>query len=670
MASSYLNEILILFTVAVVVVGVCLHVKLPPIFGYLVIGVLVGPYGLGFVSNIEHTRALAEFGVVFLLFTIGLEFSLSHLINIKWAVLGLGGAQVIGTTAIVTLIAIAMGFSLEAALVLGGIMAMSSTALVIKQMTDQVELHSRHGRNAVGILLFQDLMVIPFLILVSAPAESREIGAGLSIFLAFIEGIFALILIFILGRWVLRPIFQLVARYRSMELFTLTALMISLGAAWITHQLGLSFALGAFVAGMMLGETEFRHQIEAEIRPFRDVLLGLFFITVGMVLNIKLLPDIWLSVLSILAVLVLFKMLFITLLCRMASWDFSVSLRTGLVLAQGGEFGLAVLTLAFDGEILSRPVSQVMLAALLISMGLAPILIRYNGRLVDWLIPKSVRLDSQAIRKHMADIAHDKENHVIMCGYGRVGQNIAHLLKEEGFEYIAMELDPVLVQNAVRAHEPVSYGDSTSFELLKAAGLNRAAALVVSVGDPATAIKILKQVRHSNSDIPVLVRTSDDIHMQELIKAGATEVVPETLEASLMMASNLLFMLGVPGSRIIRKIRDVRQESYQNFRRLIPGGGVATSPWLDREEHLRAIGLTDASWATGHKISEFDLHQYDVVLVALLRYGNRISRQDEDLLLCAGDTLILSGIPSSLDLAEKSLIAGLGADAGSRLKRL
>lgn len=663
MASSYLNEILILFAVAVAVVGICLHVKLPPIFGYIVIGVLVGPYGLAFVSNIEHTRALAEFGVVFLLFTIGLEFSLSHLINIKWAVLGLGGAQVIGTTAIVTIIAIYFGYSLEAALVLGGIMAMSSTALVIKQMTDQVELHSRHGRNAVGILLFQDLMVIPFLILVSAPSETREIAAGLSVFFAFIQGILALVVIFLLGRWVLRPMFQLVAKYKSMELFTLTALMISLGAAWITHQLGLSFALGAFVAGMMLGETEFRHQIEAEIRPFRDILLGLFFITVGMLLNVKLLPDIWFSVLILLATLVLFKMLFITMVCRMASWNFSVSLRTGLVLAQGGEFGLAILTLAYDGGMLSRADSQVILAALLISMGLAPILIRYNGRLVKWLLPKTVRLDKQTIRKHIADIAHDKESHVILCGYGRVGQNIAHLLKEEGFEYVALELDPVLVRNAIRAHEPVTYGDAASLELLQAAGLKRAAALVVSVEDPATALKILKQVRRANADIPVLARTSDDIHMQELIKAGATEVVPETLEASLMMASNLLFMLNVPASRVIRKIRNVRQESYENFRRLYPGSGVVTSPWLDREEHLRAIELTNASWATNRRMDELNLYQYDVALVALLREGRRISQPVDDLTLCASDTLILSGIPSSLDLAEKSLITRIGADA-------
>lgn len=662
MDHGYLNEILILFSVAVAAVVACLHMRLPPILGYLLIGVLVGPYGLGFVTDTEHTSALAEFGVVFLLFTIGLEFSLSQLLHMKGAVLGLGGAQVLGTTAIVALLAHRFGLELEPALVLGGIIAMSSTALVIKQMTDQVELHSRHGRNAVGILLFQDLMVIPFLILVSAPSGSQETAAGVTVLVAVLQGAAALGLIFVLGRWVLRPLFHLVARYRSMELFTLTALMISLGAAWLTNQLGLSLALGAFVAGMMLGETEFRHQIEAEIRPFRDILLGLFFITIGMLFNIQLLPEIWVSVVGTVAALILFKLLFITLLCRVAGWDVAVALRTGLVLAHGGEFGFAILTLALSGGMIDNGYGQVILAALLISMALAPLVIRYNGRLVRWITPKTASLSKQKIQEQVEDLAQHMKHHIIICGYGRVGQNIAHLLKEEGFNYLALELDPVLVQNAVLAKEPVTYGDAANLELLQAAGIERAAAMVISVNDPATALKILKQVRRAEVDIPVLVRTSDDGHMQELIEAGASEVVPETLEASLMMASYLLFMLKVPASRVIHKIRDVRQQRYETFRRLFPGGGVADSAWLDSEEQLRAVELTESSRASGQHVGELDLQRYGVTLVALLHEGRRISRPDADVDVVAGDTLILSGAPSALDQAEKRLIAGIGAD--------
>ncbi len=662
MENSYLNEILILFAVAVAIVGACLHFRLPPILGYLAIGVMVGPYGFGFVDDTEHTRALAEFGVVFLLFTIGLEFSLSHLIHIRGAVLGLGGAQVIATTMIVTIVALYLDFDLEAAIVLGGIIAMSSTALVIKQMTDQVELHSRHGRNAVGILLFQDLMVIPFLILVSTPAVI-ETGAGWSILAAFAEGAIALVIIYILGRWVLRPLFHLVARYKSTELFTLTALMITLGAAWITHQLGLSLALGAFVAGMMLGETEFRHQIEAEIRPFRDILLGLFFITVGMLFNVMLLPEIWPWVLLILVALILFKMGLITLLCRIANWDLAVSLRTGLVLAHGGEFGFAILTLALGSGLISHENAQVILAALLISMGMAPLIIRYNGSLVARLTPKKVSETKQTIKERVSDTAFGLENHVILCGYGRIGQNIAQMLKEEDIQYMAMELDPVLVQNAVRAQEPVTYGDSANLELLYAAGLERAAALVVSVEDYATAMKILKQVRSATKELPVLVRTIDETHLHDLMEAGATEVVPETLEASLMMASSLLLMLQVPAARIIHKIRDVRKTRYDTFRRLFPGKEVSSSGWVDSDEHMRAIELTQTSWATGHSVGELKLDKYDVKLIEVLHEGERISEPDEAMTLSATDTLILSGMPSALVQAEKSLIARMRTDA-------
>ncbi len=648
-----LNEVLILFMVAVAVVAGCLRLKLPPILGYLVIGVLMGPYGLKLVDDTEGIRAIAEFGVVFLLFTIGLEFSLPQLIRMKGAVLGLGGAQVILTTSAVAVVAIYLGFSFEAALVLGGIIAMSSTALVIKQLTDQVELHSRHGRNTVGILLFQDVMVIPFLILVSGGSSDPQ---SAEVLLAFAKGVFAVMLILALGHWVLRPLFHFVARFRSMELFTLTALMITLGAASITANLGLSLALGAFVAGMMLGETEFRHQIEAEIRPFRDILLGLFFITVGMLFNIEVVPLYWQWVLLTLMGLLIFKLLLITVLCRIAGWNFSVALRTGLVLAHGGEFGFAILTIAIAQEMFAPAHGQVILAALLLSMAIAPIAIRFNGQLAAWLTPKANTESRHSLQDKVEETAHELSDHVIICGYGRIGQNIARMLREEDFKYIAMELDPVLVQNAVKAQEPVTYGDAANMELLRAAGLERAAAVVLSADDTHTALKVLNNIKQAGIDIPTLVRTSDDTHLQELTEAGASEVVPETLEASLMLSSHLLMMLKVPPSKVIHKIRDVRKGRYETFRQLYPGEEVATAAWVDSEEQLRAVELTDESWAAKHLIGELNLEKYGVKLVALLHEGKRISQPDEATCLCGSDTLIMSGIPSALDLAEESLV--------------
>ncbi len=387
---SYLSDILILLATAVAVVSLCLRLHLPPILGYLTVGVVVGPHALAWIADAMHTRAFAEFGLVFLLFTIGLEFSLTLLVRMKRAVLGLGGLQVLLSTLIIAAAAYYyLALSTQAALVLGGIVAMSSTALVIRQLAEQQELHSPHGRNAVGILLFQDLAVIPFLILVAGPAGTADAMPLLVVLAALAKGGLALLLILALGRWALRPLFRGIDRLGSTELFTLTVLLVALGAAGLTHQLGLSLALGAFLAGMMLGETEFRQQIEAVIRPFRDVLLGLFFITIGMLLDVQLL---WMQaprILLLLVILLLFKWLLITGLCRLVGGGSITALRTGLVLAHGGEFGFAILALAFNTRLFPADLGQVVLTALLLSMGLAPLLIRVNGRLAGILPNKA-----------------------------------------------------------------------------------------------------------------------------------------------------------------------------------------------------------------------------------------------------------------------------------------
>jgi monovalent cation:H+ antiporter-2, CPA2 family len=550
MSGGYFHDILILLIIAVAVLALFLRLRLPPILGYLTIGALVGPYGLGWIDDSEHTRNLAEFGVVLLLFTIGLEFSLSLLLRMKTAVLGLGGLQVLVTTLITMAIALQQSLPMNVAIVLGGVVAMSSTALVVGQLSEQGELHTRHGRNAVGILLFQDIIVIPFLILVSTLSGTGGDEPGAAMGIAMGKGLLALVLILGTGRWLLRPLLRGVARFRSAELFTLTTLLVALGAAWITHELGLSLALGAFLAGMMLGETEFRHQLDAEIRPFRSVLLGLFFITIGMLLNLGGLLDIWPWVLLLLVVLVFGKLVVITGFCRVFGWDPSVSLRTGLVLAHGGEFGFAILTLALGTGLIPAHVGQVVLAALLLSMAIAPMAIRFNGPLTQWLLPGGSRLDQKSRQELITITSREMQNHVILCGYGRVGQNIAGLLRKAGVPYTGLDLDPAGVRDAIQAGEPVNYGDAANLGLLQAAGLERAAAVVVSVEDFSTALKILHRVRQTMPDIPVLVRTADRSGMDQLRAAGATKIIPETIESSLLLASNLLQILEVPTSHI------------------------------------------------------------------------------------------------------------------------
>ncbi|MDQ6998370.1 MAG: cation:proton antiporter [Mariprofundus sp.] len=545
MEYSYLNDTLVILTATVAVVFLVLRIGLPPLVAYLTVGVLVGPYTLGLVSDVEHIRTFAEFGVVFLLFTIGLEFSATVLTRMKASVLGLGSAQVLLTAALTTTAAIFLGLPLESALVIGAVVAMSSTALVTKQLADQVELHTRHGRNSVGILLFQDLMVVPFLILVSMLSGNSVEASSHIILTALGQGVLVIMLIFAFGHWVLSPLFQAVARFRSAELFTLTVLLLVLCSAWLTNQIGLTFALGAFLAGMMLSETEFKHQVASDIRPFRDVLLGLFFVTIGMMLEVPVLPEIWSTVLLMLLALILIKFLLVAVFCLLAGWNSAVSMRTGLILAHGGEFGFAILILAMEGNILSPIEGQILLATMLFSMVLAPIIIRYNAKITTLLIPKQVQRSRQEIKSEIISNACQLNQHVIICGYGRIGQHSVNYLSEHHIPCMAIDLDSVRVKNGMAGNKSVSYGDACSLELLHACGLHRASALVISMIDFNTAMKIISRVRSVDAELPIIVRTRKELHLYQFYQAGATEVVADTFGSDQMIDNDLLTRIGL-----------------------------------------------------------------------------------------------------------------------------
>ena len=650
---SYFDSIPLLIAATVILIVLFLRLRLPSILGYLVVGVLVGPYGFGLITDTETIRGLAEFGVVFLLFSIGLEFSLPLLLRMKGAVLGLGGAQVLLCTAVTAAVAVHLGVSAAGAIVLGGVVTMSSTALVTSQLSRQAELHSRHGLNAVGILLFQDIMVVPFLIIVANLVSPTGTSAAMAVLTSLGEGLVALVLIFVTGRWVLRPLFREIARFQSAELFTLTTLLVILGAAWITHHMGLSLALGAFVAGIMLGETEYRHQLEAEIRPFRDVLMGLFFISVGMLFNLSLLPEVWTWVLLLLSAMVVFKLLLVAGLCRLAGWDTAVSLRTGLTLAHGGEFSFAILILALAGGLLPPDYGQVVLAALLISMALAALLIRFNGPLVTGLLPAAASASLETLREGVADTARGLNKHVIIGGYGRVGQNVARFLEAEGFRYLAMDMDPFRVENAVKVRAPVAYGDVANIELLKAAGLSRAIALAFCLDNVDGVRKVLQHVRRLRPDLPVLVRTKDDALLEELQGAGATEVIPETMEASLMIAAHLLFLLEVPANRVMDRMQQARTDRYALLRRLLPGGTVSLGVPSGTDRQLLAVALPRDSGACG-RLGDFALDR--VVVTAVLRGEETIAAPGGDLSLQGGDTVILAGTSAALDRAQAALL--------------
>jgi len=554
-------SVILLLVAAVIAVALFRRINLPPILAYLFVGLALGPHALGWIDAAEETHLLGEIGIAFLLFAIGLEFSLPQFWAMRRTLLGLGGTQVLGGTVSGALIAWLIGIHWEAALIVGGALAMSSTAIVVKQLTDQLELQQTHGRLALGVLLFQDIAAVPFLVVIPILAGGMGQSLTLSLLLALLKTALAFAILLAAGRYLLRPLFQEIATARSAELFTLTVLLVSLLAAWLTHALGLSLALGAFLAGMMLSETEYHHQIESDIRPFRDVLLGLFFVIVGMQLDLALLPPLWPWIALLVSGLVLGKGLLIVGLTWLSGHPLITAARTGMVLGHGGEFGFALLALALQTGLLGSKESQPILAAVVISMLIAPLLVRHSGRIVQSLWPEPVTL-STAQAEGIAAATQATENHVIICGFGRVGQNMVGFLRDEGITYVGLDLDPIRVKAAWDNGQPVYYGDAGRRDILLAAGLERAKALVISFDDAYKTLKILQVARPLQKDIPILVRSRDDVNLSQFLRAGATEVVPETLEASLMLATQLLLLLDVPAEKIADCTRAVRRGRY------------------------------------------------------------------------------------------------------------
>ncbi|MBL3528113.1 MAG: cation:proton antiporter [gamma proteobacterium endosymbiont of Lamellibrachia anaximandri] len=654
-----LQIILLLLAIAVITVTLFRRFHLPPILGYLIVGILVGPFGSGWVASTEDTRFLAEFGVVFLLFTIGLEFSLPQMIAMKGSVFGLGGSQVLATGGLATGIAWALGIDLNAAIIVGAILALSSTAIVTKQLSEQLELNSEHGRLGVSILLFQDLAVIPLLVVIPILAGTGEQGMAMPLLSALLKAALVFVVIMAAGHWLLRPLFHEIARARSAELFTLTVLLVTLAAAWLTHEAGLSLALGAFLAGMMLGETEFRHQIEADIRPFQDVFLGLFFVTVGMRVDLLSLLPILHWVLLLAAALILVKGAIILGLVRATGNSMSPAFRTGILLAQGGEFGFVLLDLSLESSLLPGPIGQILFASIIVSMTASPFLIRNNGRLAKQFCTLRNFSDEVQIISDLAEETEQMEQHVIICGYGRIGQNLGRLLGHEGFPYVALDLDPTVVREAHEAGDPVHFGDASRREILDAAGLSRASVVVLSFEDHASAMKILHQLHKSHPQLPILVRTRDDTHMDELEAAGATEVMPEAVEASLMMGGQLLLLLKVPGSRIFKIMREIRENHYKLLRDFFHGEESIDMEHDEAfQERLHTVTLPEKAFAVDHTIEDLHLWDWDVSVTAVRRGGIRGETPAPETRLQSGDVLVLAGTPQHLEHAEGLLLYG------------
>lgn len=649
--------ILILLTSSVLGVALFRTFRLPAMLAYFLVGLILGPHALGLLPDTEATREFAEFGIVFLMFSIGLEFSLPQLYAMRSKVLGLGGAQVILTLAVAMSIAKFAGLNWPAAFVIGSALTMSSTAIVSKMLAERVDLNSRHGRLSIGVLLFQDLAVVPILVLIPALGMA---DANLTdvLGLALLKATAMLLFLFTVGKWVVNPWFNLVASQRSRELFVMNVLMVTLLLAFATKLAGLSYALGAFIAGMLISETRYRYQVESDISPFRDIFLGLFFISVGMLLNVQEVIDHIGFVLLILAGFILFKTVIIALVVKLVKYETGVAIRTGVILAQAGEFSFVILALGLEQKLISGPALQMILAASLLSMVAAPFLIQYNGRIARKLVPSYNRNSGQVVQDIDA-IGRHLNGHVIICGYGRSGQYLGRFLKEENIQFIALDIDPARVLEASAAGENVMFGDAGRRVVLEAAGGARAKALIISYDDNPAAMKILHVVQESYPELPVIVRTVDDSKMEALREAGAAEVVPEVLEGSLMLASHALMLLGVPLHRVVKRIRLFREERYKLFKGFFHGISDAENVDLENQQvRLHSVIISAGAFAVGRRIADMHLDILNVE-VKTIRRPNLIGvAPNIDSILAEGDVIVLLGQPTGLTNAQNALLIG------------
>ncbi|WP_301103248.1 monovalent cation:proton antiporter family protein [Propionivibrio sp.] len=649
--------ILMLLGASVLSVILFRRLNLPPILGYLLVGALIGPHTLNLLEGLAGAHYLAEFGVVFLMFSIGLEFSLSKLIAMRRIVFGLGLLQVLLTLAVVTAVAVALGLPWQAGVAIGGTLAMSSTAVLTKLLSERLELDAPHGREVMGVLLFQDLAVIPLLILIPSYSQSPE-QMAMTMGIALLKGGALLALVFLLGKHFLGRWFFIVAHGKSAELFVLNVLFVTLGLAWLTEAVGLSLALGAFVAGMLISETEFRHQVEEDIKPFRDVLLGLFFVTVGMMLDVALVLSNLGAVLALLAALLLVKFALVYSLSRAFGAMSGAAMRSGLWLCAGGEFGFVLLSDIGQYAVAPQLSVQVVLAALVISLFLAPFIVHYSDRLVlrfaasEWLM-RSLQLTT------LAACAMATEKHAVICGFGRSGQYLARFMAHEGVSYLALDLDPDRVREAAAAGENVVYGNVTRRETLVAAGISRASVLVISFIDTRAAEQVLRHIRELAPGLPVVVRTTDDKDFERLQRAGAAEAVPETLEAAMMLASHALIHAGVPINRVLRRIRQTREARYRSLRGFFHGESDHDENARDGEEaRLHSVSLAAGAYAVGRTLSELAIEGCGVEVTAVRRRNIRALEPSPETRFAAGDVVVLLGVPGALATAEARLLGG------------
>lgn len=649
------DDLLILLVLSVFSIALFRRVNIPTVLGYLLVGLFAGEHAFGWLHHSHGLEQIAEMGLVFLLFTIGLEVSIPRLIAMRNIVFGIGVLQVAVSTLSTIGVGLYFGLTWQASFAVGGAMAISSTAIVTKLLTQQYELHLPHGNISLGVLLLQDLAVVPFLVLI--PILAAPLGGSLlvPISLALAKGALAFAVIYYAGQYLIRPAVRLVASAHSKELFTLFVLLVALLAAWLTSKLGLSLAMGAFLAGMMLAETEFQHHIEREIRPFRDVLLGLFFIIVGAEFDWQIFFTETLEVTVMTIGLIAGKGIAVVLISMWAGYTRGIAIRAGILLGQGSEFGFALLAVAIISGLISLELSQPIIAAIILSMVISPILIRHNEAIARRFAPAYAesldRYDTS-----IGEACKDLSGHVVLCGFGRTGQTLAHFLKRRDIPFVAIEISNEIVNEAREAGEPVYLGDAAKEDTLRLTGIANAMALVVTFAETKPAQHITHLANEMSPDVPIIIRTRDDRPLEQLLESGADEVIPDTVESSMMLARHTLAAVGETRESIIDLLEEARQENYATIRAYFhksessgarPGGKL----------HLRSVEILDSYHGAGRSIGSLGRLQ-KVRVVGLRRDEATTKNPAIDTGLRVGDVLIIEGYADDIQAAEIEIMSG------------
>lgn len=646
-----------LLVVAVLFVWFFKRIGLPPILAYLATGVLAGSHGIGWMAHTHEIDFVAEFGIVFLLFSLGLEFSISRLMAMRNIVFGLGSLQVVVTSLILIVVLYCLNFSLLTSFAISIIMALSSTAVVVKLLKETGELNQRRGQLAVGVLLFQDIAVVPLLIILPLLASSDSQSISWALAFALTKGAFVCLLLWAIGKWILPKVFNEIALVRTDELFVLTTLLVALFAALLTYMFGLSMALGAFLAGMMLGESHYRHQLEADIRPFRDILMGLFFVTVGMQLDLLYVFSNGLFIIGALLGLLILKITVVAISAQLMGERRQDALACAIMLWQMGEFGFVLIALSGQQQLLTSDQTSFLIALGVLSMAFTPFLIDKTPLILKRLgVLKRASMGWENEPKSSALYS----NHVVICGFSRVGQTIARFLKPEAIEYVAIESNPILVQEGKAAGEPVIFGHVKQKDILKCAGVERARLVIITFTEFEQTQIVIDAIKQIAPEVKILIRTRDDSQLEKLKELGVTEVVPETLEASLMLVSHVLSMSGVPMSRIVRRVSKERRNRYKFLQSFFSGEHIDSDENnSDRLEYLHVIALPDKAFAVNKSISELNLTKRRVFIKALRRQDREIDAPSDQTLLLANDILVLQGKPRRVERVEHYLLDGI-----------